>query len=179
MVLSAWGQKFNPRRQALVQRIAQEPYYRFSSLEEIAIATELGIRIEVSQATIDDWLRLPGISIHQARQWVELAQMGVQFLCIDDLAAALSLPVQRLQPFASLLTFSYLDPDSLLAPQRLNPNRATPAALAQIPGISPDLVHRLLAERQSKGIYQNLVDFQRRLDIDGESLTKIMHYLQF
>jgi len=179
MVLSAWGQKFNPRRQALVQRIAQEPYYRFSSLEEIAIATELGIRIEVSYAIIDDWLRLPGISIHQARHLVELAQTGVQFFSIDDLAAALSLPVQRFQHFAPLLTFSYLDPNSLLAPQRLNPNWATAAALAQIPGIPPDLVHRLIAERQANGAYQNLVDFQRRLAIDGELLTQIMHYLQF
>ena len=133
MVLSGWGKKLNPRRQALQQRLAQEPYYRFSNLEEIAIASELGIRIEVSHATIDDWLRLPGISIHQARQLVELAQLGVQFLSPEDLAAALSLPVQHLAPFASILAFSYLNPLSLLTPQRLNPNQATPEDLAQIP----------------------------------------------
>lgn len=179
MVPSGWGKLFNPRRQALRQRIACDPYYRFSSLEEIAIATELGIRIEVSHATVDDWLRLPGISIHQARQLVALAQMGVQFLSLEDLAAALSFPVQRLKPFAPILAFSYLDPDSLLTPQRLNPNQATADDLAHIPFLSPDLVQRLILDRQAHGAFQDLLDLQRRLELDRERLTQLMHYLQF
>ena len=51
-------------------KIANDPYYRFQSLQEIAIAAELGIKIDVNQATVDDWLRLPGLSIHQARSLV-------------------------------------------------------------------------------------------------------------
>ncbi|MEL7421226.1 MAG: ComEA family DNA-binding protein, partial [Cyanobacteria bacterium J06555_3] len=39
-------------------KIANDPYYRFQSMKEIAIAAELGIKIDVNLATVDDWLRL-------------------------------------------------------------------------------------------------------------------------
>jgi len=52
----------------------------------IAVAA-LGIQIDVNQASVD-WLRLPGLSIHQAR--VELCRSGVQFYCLEDIAAALN-----------------------------------------------------------------------------------------
>ena len=179
MALSDWGKKIHPRHQALRQRIAHDPYYRFSSLEEIAIATELGIRIEVSHAAVDDWLRLPGISIHQARQLVELSQMGLQLLSIDDLAAALSLPVHRLKPFAPILAFSYCEPDSLLATQRINPNTASPHVLTQIPYLTAAMIEQLITERQTNGYYKNLADFQQRLRLNSELLSQLMHYLQF
>ena len=51
----------NLRRQSLKRRILNDPFYRFQSLEEVAIAVELGIKIEVNQATVDEWLRLPEI----------------------------------------------------------------------------------------------------------------------
>ena len=57
----------NPNWHPIRARLQNDPYYRLQSAEEIAIAAELGIRIDVNQASVDDWLRLPGISIHQAR----------------------------------------------------------------------------------------------------------------
>ncbi|MFW6358396.1 MAG: ComEA family DNA-binding protein, partial [Chroococcales cyanobacterium] len=100
--------KLNPVR----QRILNDPYYRLRSLQEVAIAAELGLKLDVNRASVDDWLRLPGISIHQARSLVELSGMGVQFLCLEDLAAALSVSIGRLKPLEPVLYFSYYDSDS-------------------------------------------------------------------
>ncbi|MCX7594440.1 MAG: hypothetical protein N2235_11880, partial [Fischerella sp.] len=50
----------NPRLQKLRSKLLKDPYYRLQSVEEIAIAASLGIRIDANQATVDDWLRLPG-----------------------------------------------------------------------------------------------------------------------
>ena len=52
-------------KMSLRSRILENPYYRFQSPFEIAVAADLGVRIDVNQAGVDDWLRLPGISIHQ------------------------------------------------------------------------------------------------------------------
>ena len=75
-------------KMSLRSRIVEDPYYRFRSAFEIAVAADLGVKIDVNQATVDDWLRLPGISIHQANQLVTLSQAGVAFYSISDVAAA-------------------------------------------------------------------------------------------
>jgi hypothetical protein len=84
--------------QLLRQKITNDPYYRFQSLSEIRIAAEHGIRIDVNTASLDDWLRLPGLSIHQARLLTQLTESGVQFYCVEDVAAALGTSMQRLKP---------------------------------------------------------------------------------
>ena len=91
-------------------QILNDPYYRFQSIAEIEFAAKLGIRIDVNRATIDDWLRLPIISIHQARSLFSLTQSGVQFYALDDIADALGLPVESLRAIAPILQFSYYLP---------------------------------------------------------------------
>ncbi|NJO20095.1 MAG: helix-hairpin-helix domain-containing protein, partial [Spirulinaceae cyanobacterium RM2_2_10] len=115
----------NPRRAALQARIQQDPYYRLQSLTEVAIAAELGVQLDVNRASVDDWLRLPGLSIRQARSLVELTSSGVQLLCLADMAAVLGVSGDRLRPLAPLLCFTYYDADSDTQPPRLNPNRAS------------------------------------------------------
>ncbi|MGL4881523.1 MAG: helix-hairpin-helix domain-containing protein [Waterburya sp.] len=161
------------------KKIANDPYYRFQSLSEIAIAVELGIRIDVNQATIDDWLRLPGFSIHQARSLVELVRMGVQLVCLEDVAAAISVPVQRLLPYEAILTFAYYDRLSSLSPEKINPNTATFEEILTIPGLNADLATNFLENRQENGKYCNIIDLQRRLNLDRELISQLMHYLQF
>ena len=177
MTFSRW-QNLNPRRRAIQAQILNNPYYRFQSAEEIGIAAELGIKIDVNQASIDDWLRLPGISIHQARTLVELVGNGVQFLSLEDLSAALSVPVGRLKGLAPVLYFCYYETDSFLSPQRFNPNAASRNELAQIPLLDLALVEAIIQERETKGNYRNLADLQRRLALDGKLFTQLMHYLQ-
>ena len=163
----------------LRRKIANDPFYRFQSLSEIAIAVELGIRIDANQATVDDWLRLPGFSIHQARSLVELVQMGVQLVCLEDIAAATGISLAQLQPYASILLFAYYDRLSPLSPVKINVNLASVEELTVIPELSLALVQELISDRQEQGKYRNLLDLQHRLNLDSNLVSQLMHYLKF
>lgn len=169
----------NFRRRALQRRLQNDPYYRFQSWQELAIAGELGLRIEVNQATVDEWLRLPGLSIHQARQLKQLSTMGVQFLALEDLAAALNVPVQQIKPWEPILSFTYADPDSLLTPPKIPVNQADLNQLLTVPHLSPAIATALLQEREIGGDYRNLEDLQKRLGLPVALITQLLHYLQF
>lgn len=157
----------------------QDPYYRFRSLEELRAAVKLGVKLDVNRASVDDWLRLPGVSIHQARALVTLNQSGVEFHCLEDIAAALGVPVQRLQPLAPVLQFCYYDRDALDAIETVNPNIASLAQLMQVPSIDQALAQAMIRERQQRGAYRNLIDLQQRLRLSGQSTAALMHYLRF
>jgi DNA uptake protein ComE-like DNA-binding protein len=161
------------------RRILEDAHYRLQSLQEVAIAAQLGRKVDVNRATVDDWLRLPGISIHQARLLVQLSQQGVYFYCIEDLAAALSLPPRYLQPLEIILDFYYYPPETLLTTTRINPNTAAMQDLLAIPGIDHDLAGAIVRDRQAQGKYQDLADLQVRLTLSGEVVAKIMYYLHF
>lgn len=167
------------QQRAIKAKISQDPYYRFQNFAEIAIAAELGLKIDVNQATLDDWLRLPGISIHQGRHLVELNQMGVMFLSLEDLAAALNTRVHRLQALEPVLEFCYYDRQSTLSPQKIAIDSATAGQLAELPGLNPTLAGQIVENRQKQGKYRNLADLQRRLALDPEAIGHLMHYLQF
>jgi DNA uptake protein ComE-like DNA-binding protein len=164
---------------SLKTRIQNDPYYRFQSLEEIRIAASIGIQIDVNQANVDDWLRLPGLSIHQARMLVQLGELGVQFLCIEDIAAALGMSLQRLKPLEPILKFCYYDPESIEQIQRVNLNTASIEDLGRISIIKPVLARAIVQNRIKQGKYQNLLDLQQRLSLPSELTSEIMHYLIF
>ncbi|KYC36183.1 DNA uptake protein [Scytonema hofmannii PCC 7110] len=171
---------WNPRLQKLRAQLIHNPYHRLQSGEEIAIAVELGISIDANQATVDDWLRLPGFSIHQARSLVELSRGGVKFYCVEDIAAALSLSVQRLEPLRPLLNFSYYDEEALALPSQIvNPNVATVETLAKVPFIDLYLAQAIVENRLSEGLFRNLADFQQRLNLPGDAIAQLMYYLRF
>ena len=158
-------------------KLLNDPYYRMQTNAEIAIAADLGIMIDVNRAKVDDWLRLPGLSIHQARNLVQLCQAGVQFCCIEDIAAALSISVQHLQPLTPVLKFCYYDEISTV--KVISPNIATIEQLAEIPAIDLALAQFIVQNRHLQGTYRNLVDFQRRLSLPGAVISQLMYYLQF
>jgi DNA uptake protein ComE-like DNA-binding protein len=164
-------------KMSLRSRISEDPYYRFRSAVEIAIAADLGVKIDVNQAGVDDWLRLPGISIHQARQLVALSQAGVAFYSISDLVAALNIPISRLQWLAPVLSFQYYDRSAALPSVGIN--HATAAELVQIPQISPALASEIVAQREREGQFTDLINLQQRLGLSGELLGALMHYLKF
>lgn len=163
----------------LKSKIQNDPYYRFQTLAEIRIAADLGIQIDVNQANVDDWLRLPGLSIHQAKTLTQLSELGVQFLCVEDVAAALGLSLQRLKPLEPVMKFCYYDPESLQQIQRVNLNTATIAELNQIPQVRSVLARAIVRNRQSQGNYRDLVDLQQRLSIPSHLIAELMHYLRF
>ncbi|MDJ0693159.1 ComEA family DNA-binding protein [Mastigocoleus sp. MO_188.B34] len=170
----------NPRLQRLRSKLLNDPYYRLQSAEEIAIAVQVGIRIDVNQATVDDWLRLPGLSIHQARSLAELAAGGVKFYCIEDIAAALSMPIQRLEVLKPILSFTYYDEESLDTPvQLINPNTADVESLGKIPFVDPYLAKAIVENRLSAGPYRSLADFKRRLKLPADAISHLMYFLRF
>ena len=160
-------------------KIANDPYYRFQSLKEIAIAAELGIKIDVNLATVDDWLRLPGFSIRQARSLVELVRMGVQLVCLEDVAAAIGVSVSHLQPYEAILAFAYYDRLSSLSPVKVNINSASEIELLEIPEIEDDLAQAIVCDRQQHGRYSHIVDLSSRLKLDSNLTSQLMHYLRF
>ena len=181
MALFNWNStaRLNPNLQSLRERLQRDPYYRLQSAEEIAIAAAVGIKIDVNQASVDDWLRLPGISIHQARSLFELTRMGVQFCCMEDIAAALSLPVQRLIPLQPILSFCYYDGESVSTPPLVHANSASIEQLTKIPAVDLFLARVIVQNRLDLGAYRNLADFQRRLSLSPQLISDLMYYLQF
>ena len=103
--LQTWFNHFHP----LKAKLRRDPMMRLSSAAEVVVAADLGVRIDANQATVDDWLRLPGLSIHQARTLVRLSQNGVVFYALDDVAAALGLAPHHLTSLAPILQFCYYD----------------------------------------------------------------------
>ena len=141
------------------------------------VAAALGIQIDVNQASIDDWLRLPGLSIHQARLLVELCRSGVQFYCLEDIAVALNLPLQRLEPLLPVLKFCYYE--EICTKALVNPNTATVESLVQIPSVELSLAKAVVQNRMTAGPYRDLADLQRRLSLPSHLTTQLMHYLRF
>jgi DNA uptake protein ComE-like DNA-binding protein len=176
--LSTVKQSTIPGAASLRRRIEQDPFYRFQSVEEIAIAASLGVHIDVNQAGVDDWLRLPGLSIHQAKVLVELTQSGVPLHCLEDVAAAIGAPVQRLQPLAPVLRFFYYDPDSVATMPPVDVNRATAELLVKIPVVDLYLA-RAIVENRRLGAYRNITHLQRRLAMPPALVAELMHYLKF
>lgn len=159
----------------LWQRIKHDPFYRLQSVSEVQLAIELGVRIDVNRASMDDWLRLPGISIHQARSIAALTQSGVQLLCLEDVAAVLNVPVSRLESVASILQFCYYD---AIAPQTMNANTAAIELLTKIPAVDLYLARAIVEGRRS-GKYRNLADLQQRLSLPPQLTVELLHYLRF
>ncbi|HBL15133.1 MAG TPA: DNA uptake protein [Cyanobacteria bacterium UBA11162] len=182
MVMFDWlipPEQVNANWQSIRARLQRDPYYRLQSAQEIEVAAALGIKIDVNQATVDDWLRLPGISIHQARSLVELTSIGVQFCCLEDVAAALSMPVQRLKPLQPILNFCYYDTESSLTPAQINPNNASVEQFTKIPGVDLFLARAIVQNRNNLGKYRNLADFQKRLALSPQLISELMYYLRF
>lgn len=171
--------QINPNLPSIKVQILNNPYYRLQSAEEVALAAELGLRIDVNHATVDDWLRLPGLSIHQARCLVQLSRSGVEFLCLEDIAAALGMSHQGLKPLEPVLRFCYYDTESLFTPAPINPNTASIDQLIKIPAIDSLLASAVVQNRVTAGPYRNLVDFQQRLSLTGQLTAQLMHYLRF
>lgn len=156
-----------------------DPYHRFETVEQVRAAAAQGVCIDVNQAGVDDWLRLPGISIHQARSLVALAQSGVPFHCLEDVAVAMGMPLHRLRPLEPILSFRYYDADSLDTIHTINPNTATVEGLSRIPKVDLYLARAIVRDRQLHGAYPNLASLQRRLGLSAELMTTLMHYLRF
>ncbi|MGB3786718.1 MAG: ComEA family DNA-binding protein [Phormidesmis sp.] len=162
----------------LWRRLQQEPYYRFQSFEEMQLAASWGVRMDANTASVDEWLRLPGLSIHQARSLTNFTSQKVSFTCIEDIAAALNLPVQQIQPWQVILQFYYYDPEAALEPEKVNVNTATVTELTTVPTIDTFLARAIIYYRQASS-YRDLADLQDRLRLTSKAAVELLHYLKF
>ena len=175
-MLKQW-QALRAQLHPLAGRLAAEPGYRLRSHQEVAQAAQLGFSLDVNRATVDDWLRLPGLSIRQAQALVRLREAGVQFHCLDDLAAALGITAAHLKPLAPVLSFCYYD-EAVGAFPSLGLNQASVQQLSAIPGLPQTLPQAIVTERSRRGPYRDLADLQRRLGLAGDLVQTLMYYLR-
>ena len=161
------------------KKLAQDSYYRFRSADEVRLGVQSGLQIDANRATVDDWLRLPGISIHQARSLVELSRSGTPLTCWEDVAAVTGIGVQQLEAFGNAVQFYYYDPDSAIAPQPLSVNQATVQQLSAIPAMDTTLAEQLVYGRQRFGPYRDWLDLKQRLQLSPQVISALLHYLQF
>ncbi|MGF1513207.1 MAG: helix-hairpin-helix domain-containing protein [Elainellaceae cyanobacterium] len=157
--------------------IRQNPYCRLQTPEDMAIAVELGLFIDANRAAVDDWLRLPYLSIHQARQLVALRQAGVVFYSLEDLSVGLGVSVAVFEAWAALIQFRYYSADETSL-GGLNPNYAPLTALAKLPGVGEETARAIVAARDAKP-FRDLVDLQRRLGLSRETVNQLLQYLRF
>lgn len=163
----------------LKKRLSQDNYYRFRSVDEVRLGVKSGVYIDANRATVDDWLRLPGLSIHQARSLVELSRSGTLLTCWEDVAAITGIGLSRLQSFGDVVRFYYYDPESEILPKLINVNQATIGELTAIPAVDSTLAERLVYDRQRFGPYKDLLDLKGRLQLHPQVITALLHYLRF
>jgi DNA uptake protein ComE-like DNA-binding protein len=176
-VFKHW-QQLKGKLHPLARRLESDPTYRLRSYQEVHLAAELGFTIDVNRATVDDWLRLPGVSIRQAQTLTQLRGMGMQFYSVDDLAAALGVSSAQLQPLGGILSFCHYDDCSAIAPRALSLNHASSEQLSKIPGVTHHLAAKIVHERTSRGPFHNLADLQKRLGLSAEQIQALMYYLR-
>lgn len=158
-------------------RLQKDPFARLLSFEEVPVAITLGIQIDANQATVDDWLRLPGISIHQARTLTALSHSGIAFHCLEDVAAAIGIPCRQIGPLRPILSFCYYDPASAVTLQPIWLHQATASELMALPGMSSELAERILNERR-RSPFADRADFHHRLRLTPEQTTRWLYYLR-
>lgn len=173
--LDALEGQLNPLR----KKLAKDSNYRFQSTDEVRFGEQLGVSIDANRATVDDWLRLPGISIHQARALVELSRSGVPLTCWEDVAAITGIGLRQLQSLGGMVKFYYYDPDSAVMPKRVNVNRASARELMTVAVMDPALVERLVDYRQRLGPYRDWLDLKQRLRLPPRTVTALLPYLCF
>lgn len=184
-------QRFNPA----IAHLQANPYAPLRTTDDIQLAERLGLTIDVNRATEQDWQRLPHLSSQHRRLMVRLIEAGVRFNSLEDMAAALGMGTEQLQPFAPVLRFYYYEPilasensssgdqgsdKSLEASETrlLNPNQASLAQLTMIPDLDDAIAQQIIQQRQQQP-YQDLVDFKQRLSLSAEQIAALMYYLRF
>ena len=101
------------------------------------------------------------------------------FYGLDDVAAALSVQPTQLQGLAPILRFYFYDPEAVSFLQPIDANWATIEQLERLPGVDRALALAMVNDREKRGNFRSIVDLQRRLNLSGELVGQLMHYLRF
>lgn len=149
-------------RELLLIRLRQDPRCPLRTGQEVALAADLGWRLDVNRASAGDWRRLPGIEPQQVDLLLRLQAGGVQLSGAEDLQRLLELSDAQLGLWLPVLAFRwYGEPPPAAPAARLDLNRAAPRQLQEL-GLSGEARGRLLRER-SRQPFRDLADLQQRL----------------
>jgi DNA uptake protein ComE-like DNA-binding protein len=173
-VHSHWVQGEYRNRLALITN----PRLRLTSARDLRLAGELGMAMDVNRASVDDLLRLPGMSIVEARRIVEGRKRGGPYLSAEELAERAEISAHKVRSVEPLLQFCYYE-TALPVAERLCVNDATAAELATVEGIYPSLAEQIVRERTARGDYADLAELRERLQLSARVTARLVSRLEF
>lgn len=173
-VHSSWIQGEYQSRLAFIAN----PRRRLTSDTDLRLAQELGMGIDINRASIDDLLRLPGMSIIEARRIVEARSSSGPYLSADELVERAEISANKVRNLEALLQFCYYETTPALT-THCDINDASASELAQIEGISAALADRIVLEREAHGEYASLSELRDRLALPARTVARLVNRLNF
>jgi len=163
-------QQLNPRFWQSRTRLYNDPYCKLQSTEGNCSSSSAGHSCQSSW--VDDWLRhYQGCRFTKLRAWFELCRSGVQFYCLEDIAAALNMSLQRLKPiYGPVLKFCYYDENCTKRVSQ--PNTAAVETLVQIPAVELSLAK--IVQNRIVWALRDLADFSGGYPYGA--IFRLMHY---
>ncbi len=158
--------------------LLHNPQQRLTSEQQMLTARELGMSIDINRCSVDDLLRLPGVTLHEARRIIEIRRSGGPYFSADELQERTDVSWEKIRRLQSMLQFRYYEQKSAL-PMLLDINSATVSQIAELEGIEPSLASRIVQERDLGGDFANISDLRDRLNLPARIIARLMNRIDF
>jgi DNA uptake protein ComE-like DNA-binding protein len=161
------------RKRYHLQLHLMQPGTAIQSTQEIAVAQEIGIQVDINQASQHELVYRLNLPITQANRILELRKAGVMFTCLEELASYTGIPLAKLTALGSLIRFNYYETAegferwmriNLLTAEQISREFTLPSTLSA----------QLVAERDQHGAFTSLVDLRQRLALPYDQLTHLL-----
>lgn len=159
--------------------LIDNPRLRLNSERELHLARELGTRIDLNRCDVDDLLRLPGLSINQARRIVEVRRSQGQYLSPEELSTRAELSWDQVRRIEPMLMFCYYEDEPARLPAQVAVNHATVAELEMIEGMTRTLAEQIVYLRTERGSFRDLKDLRERLALPATETARFVNRLLF
>ncbi|WP_218081786.1 helix-hairpin-helix domain-containing protein [Anthocerotibacter panamensis] len=143
------------------------------TLEQAHQAREMGVRIDVNQATQHELVYKLNLPIIQANKILQLRQAGVLFTCMEELSAYTGIPLAKLQAVAPVMHFSYYEFGSGFE-RWTRVNALSAAEIVREFDLSLELSQRLVIERDERGAFTSLAQLRERIALPYDQLGKMV-----
>jgi DNA uptake protein ComE-like DNA-binding protein len=158
--------------------LLQNPQQRLTSEQQMLTARELGMSIDINRCSVDDLLRLPGVTLLEARRIVEIRRSGGPYFSADELQERTDVSWEKIRRLQSMLQFRYYEQKSAL-PVLIDVNSATATQIGQLEGIESDLAGRIVQERDLRGDFADIIDLRDRLNLPARIIARLMNRITF
>lgn len=158
--------------------LLHNPQQRLTSEQQMLTARELGMSIDINRCSVDDLLRLPGVTLLEARRIVEIRRSGGPYFSADELQERTDVSWEKIRRLQSMLQFRYYEQKSSLL-ILLDINSATATQISELEGIEPSLASRIVQERDLGGDFSNISDLRDRLNLPARIIARLMNRINF